>query len=199
MKNFIGGLFKDRKGAELALQALKENGFENESINMLECTHENKAVVLEKNPSGQSIGIAAAIGAVVVGGLGAILGLLVGMGWIHIPTLEPAGGATVPFEITGPFIFSSVVSGIMLGGITGIILGVATRLLMGKYRKIDTSRGIKQGDIMLAVQADDIRKETKARLTMKEYGAVKFEEFRNMWDAEIWSVFDEKKNLPQTR
>ena len=45
---------------------------------------------------------------------------------------------------------------------------------------------------MVAVQTDDIRRETKARLTMKEYGAVKFEEFRNMWDTEVWSVFEEK-------
>jgi hypothetical protein len=195
MKNFIGGLFKDRKGAELALQALKENGFENESINLLECTHETKAVVI-KNPSGQSIAVAALIGGFVLGGLGAILGLLAGMGVIHIPTLEPAGGATVPFQITGELIFSSVVSGLLLGGVTGIILGVATRFWLMKYRKVDTHKGIKPGDLMVAVQTDDIRKETKAKLTMKEYGAVKFEEFRNMWDTEIWSVFDEK-NVPQ--
>lgn len=197
MKNFIGGLFKDRVGAELARKALAESGFESESINVLECTHENKGVVV-KNPRIQSIAIAALIGGLLVGGLGAILGLLVGLGWIHIPTLEPSGGATVPFEITGELIFSSVVSGLLLGGVTGVILGVATRLLMAKYRKVDTSHGIKPGDFMVAVEANDIRKETKAKLTMKEYGAVKFEEFRNMWDTDIWSVFEEK-NVPQTR
>jgi hypothetical protein len=31
---------------------------------------------------------------------------------------------------------------------------------------------------------------------MKEYGAVKFEEFRDTWDTEIWSVYDEE--VPQT-
>jgi hypothetical protein len=35
-------------------------------------------------------------------------------------------------------------------------------------------------------------------MTMKEYGAVKFEEFREKWDSDIWSVFDEKQ-MPQTR
>lgn len=194
MKNFIGGLFKDRKGAELALKALKENGFEGKSLNMLECTHENKAVVLEKNPSGQSIAIAAVAGAVLVSAVGAVLGLFTGLGVILLPTVEAVEGATIP--VTGELIFSSVTSGLILGGVTGIILGVAARLLMAKYRKVDTSKGINQGDIMLAVQADDIRKETKARLTMKEYGAVKFEEFRNMWDTEIWSVFDER-NIQQ--
>jgi hypothetical protein len=197
MKNFIGGLFKDRKGAELALKALKENGFENDSINMLECTHETRAVVIN-NPSGQSIAIAAALGGFLLGTLGALLGLLVGLDVIQIPTLEPSGGATVPFEVTGEFIFSSVLSGLILGAVTGIILGVAARFWLMKYRKVDTHKGVRPGDIMLAVQADDIRRETKARLTMKEYGAVKFEEFRNMWDTDIWSVFDEKKNVPQT-
>lgn len=197
MKNFIGGLFKDRKGAELARQALAENGFENESINVLECTHENKAVVV-KNPPIRSIAIAALIGGLLLGGLGGILGLLVGLDRIDIPTLEPSGGATVPFEVTGEFIFSSILSGLILGGVTGIILGVAARLMMAKYRKIDGSHGVKPGDFMVAVQTDDMRKETKAKLTMKEYGAVKFEEFRNMWDTDIWSVFEEK-NVAQPR
>jgi outer membrane lipoprotein SlyB len=197
MKNFIGGLFKDRKGAELAHKALKENGFEDDAINILECTHESKAVVLNENPSIQSIGVGALIGAILLGVVGAGLGLLVGLGVLHIPGLEPSGGATVPFQITGEFIITSLTTGIIFGAITGAILGVATRLLMAKYRKVDTSRGVNQGDFMLAVQADDIRRETKARLTMKEYGAVKFEEFREKWDTDVWSV--SRNDVPQTR
>lgn len=190
-KNFIGGLFREQKGAELALQALKENGFEDTSLNLLECTHENKAVVLEKNPSGQSIAIAAAIGAFLVGGLGAIFGLLTGLGVIPVPGPEAAEGGTIP--VTGQLIASSIMSGILLGGVTGVILGVASRLVMARYRKVDTSHGIQQGDFMVAVQTDDIRRETKAKLTMKEYGAVKFDEFRDTWDTEVWSVFDETR------
>jgi hypothetical protein len=192
MKNFIGGLFKDQKGAELARKALEENGFDNGTLSLLECTHENKAVIV-KNPSGQSIAIAAVVGGILLGILGTLLGLMVGLGLIHIPTLEASGGATVPFQITSEFVFSSVLSGLILGGVTGVILGVAVRFWMNKYRKVDNYKGVREGDFMLAVQADDIRRETKARLTMKEYGAVKFEEFRNMWDTEIWSVFEEKK------
>jgi hypothetical protein len=197
MKSFIGGLFKDRKDAERARQALLENGIEDSSINMLECTHENKAVVLKEEPSIQSIGVGALIGAILVGGLGALLGLLVGLGILHIPGLEPSGGATVPFEITGEFIATSLFTGMIFGGVTGIILGVATRLLMARYRKVNTSKGVDKGDLMIAVEADDIRKETKARLTMKEYGARKFEEFREKWDTEVWSVCQEE--APQTQ
>lgn len=62
---------------------------------------------------------------------------------------------------------------------------------------MDTSNGVKKGDLMVAVEADDIRKETNAKLTMKEHGARKFEEFRDMWDTEIWSV--SKDEVPQIR
>jgi|SRR5215207_1943327 len=196
MKNFIGGFFKNREDAELARKALRESGFDEASLNMLECTHENEAVVLKENPSIQSIGIGALIGALILGGLGALLGLLVGLGIIHIPGLEPAGGATVPFQITGEFILTSLATGLVFGAITGAILGVASRLLMSKYKKVDTSHGVKKGDLMLAIEANDIRRETKARLTMKEYGAIKFDEFRDTWDTEIWSVCQEE--LPQT-
>ena len=188
MRSFIGGLFNDRENAELARKALLENGIEDSSINLLECRREEEAVVVKEKPSAQSIGLAALIGAVVLGGLGGLLGLLVGMGWLHIPSLEPLPGNTLPFQITWQYIATSVFTGLLFGGVTGAILGVATRLWLIGYRKVDTSKGIKKGDMMVAVETYDIRKETKAKLTMKEYGARKFEEFRDMWDTEIWST-----------
>jgi hypothetical protein len=197
MKSFIGGLFKDRKDAELARKALLEKGIEDSSINVLECTHEKTAVILKEQPSLPSIALGALIGGFLVGAVGTILGLLVGVGILHVPGLEPAGGATVPFQITWQFIASSVLTGLIFGVVTGIILGVAVRLLMTRYRKVDTSKGINKGDMMVAVEANDIRKETQAKLTMKEYGARKFEEFRNTWDTEIWSP--SREEMPQTR
>jgi len=195
MKHFIGGLFKNQDSAVLARKALRENGFDTTSINMLESTHENKAVVQKNKPTIQEIGIAALIGAFVGGGIGGTLGLLVGLGVLHVPGFYTSVPAQ-PFQITPEFTFSSLATGLMFGVITGAILGVAVRLLATRYRKVNTSKGIDQGDFMLAVEADDIRKETKARLTMKEYGAIKFEEFREKWDTEIWSVY--KDEAPQT-
>lgn len=197
MKNFIGGLFKDRKDAELARQALVENGIEDSSIQVLECKREDKAVVIKEKPSIQSVGLSALVGAVVIGGLGGLLGLMVGLGWIHLPALEPTSGATLPFQITWEYIATSVFTGLIFGGVTGAILGVAVRFWLNGYRKVDTSQGVMKGDLMVAVEADDIRKETKAKLTMKEYGARKFEEFRDMWDTEIWSVPQDE--VPQAR
>ncbi len=179
MKNFIGGLFKNREDADMARKALRENGFDGSALNLLECTHDRDAVVLRENPRIQSIAVAALLGALVLGGIGGALGLLVGLGIITLPGLEPQGGATLPFEITWQYTIASAITGLIFGGITGAILGVAVRLLMAKYRKVDTGQKADKGDLMLAVEANDSRRETEARSVMKEYGAVKFEEFRD--------------------
>jgi len=191
MKHFIGGLFKNQDSAVLARKALRDNGFDTTAINILESTHDNKAVVQKNKPTIQEIGIAALIGAFVGGGIGGTLGLFVGLGILHVPGFYTSVPAQ-PFQITPEFTFSSLATGLMFGIVTGAILGVAVRLLATRYRKVNTLKGIDQGDFMLAVEADDIRKETKARLTMKEYGAIKFEEFREKWDTEIWSVYKDE-------
>lgn len=196
MKNFIGGLFKNREDADMARKSLRENGFDELSLNLLECTHSKEAVVLEENPRIQSIAVAAVIGALTLGAIGGVLGLLVGLGIITLPSLQPQGGATLPFEITGQYTLTSTFTGLVFGGITGAILGVATRLYMAKYRKVDTAQAASKGDLLLAVETNDMRRETRARSVMKEYGALKFEEFRETWDTEVWSVFDEE--VPQT-
>lgn len=196
MKHFIGGLFKNQDSAALASKALRESGFDNTSINVLECSHENKAVVQKDKPSIQQIGIAALAGGFIGAAIGGTLGLLVGLGILNVPGFYTSV-PTQPFQFTPEFMFSSLATGLIFGVVTGVILGVAARLLATKYRKINTSRGIDRGDFMVAVEADDIRKETKAKLTMKEYGAIKFEEFREMWDTDIWSVY--KDEAPQAR
>ena len=195
MKYFIGGLFKNQDSAVLARKALRENGFDTTSINMLESTHENKAVVQKNKPSIQQIGIAALVGGFIGAAIGGTLGLLVGLGMLRVPGFYTSVPGQ-PFQFTPDFMFASLVTGLMFGILTGVILGVASRLLATKYRKVNTSRGIDRGDFMVAVEADDIRKETRARLTMKEYGAIKFEEFREKRDTDIWSVY--KDDAPQT-
>lgn len=196
MKNYIAGLFDDLKEAELAHKALVENGIDDTSINVLERTPEAKEAVSKREPSIQSIGIGALVGAVLIGGIGTILGLLVGFGVLHIPGLEPEGGATVPFQITWQFIATSVFTGLLFGAVTGIILGAAGRMFLWHYKRHDP-KTMNKDNVMLAVETDDIRKETKAKMTMKEYGANKFEEFRDTWDTGTWSPTEE--NAPQAQ
>ncbi len=195
MKNFIGGLFKSREDAEKARDALRENGLDDNSINMLQCTHDKKAVVLDQNPSIKSIGRSALTGALILGGIGALAGLLVGLGVIHVPSLDPNSSQALPFQITWQFILASLVAGIFLGAWTGAILGAAVRLAMPQYKKVDTPQEASKGDLMVAVQAKDSSLESKVRAILKEYGAFRFEQFRDQWDPEVWSLFD--RETPQ--
>ena len=188
MKNFIGGLFKNREDAERSPDALRENGLTENSINMLECTHEKEAVVLDKNPSIKSIGKSAPSGALIMGGIGAGIVLLVGLGVIHVPSLDPASSQALPFQITWQFILASMAAGAFLGTWTGAILGAAVRLAMPQYRKMDTTQEASNGGLMVAVQANDSGRETKVRSTLKEYGAFRFEQFRDQWDPDVWSL-----------
>jgi hypothetical protein len=192
MKNFIGGLFKNKGNAEMARRALREKGLDDESINMLQCTHDKEAVILEKNPSIKSIGKGALAGAMILGGIGAAIGLLVGLGLIRLPSLEASASQALPFQITWQFILAATLAGTLLGGLTGAILGAATRLAMPHYRKLDTFQQASKGDLLLAVQADSIARINTVKSTMQENGAVSLEEFKEQWDPEIWSVFNEE-------
>ncbi len=192
MKNFIGGLFKNRENAERARSALHEKGLDDGSMNMLQCTHDKEAVLLEKNPSIKSIGKSALAGALILGGIGAAIGFLLGIGVLHLPSLDPSASQALPFQITWQYILAATLAGMLLGGLTGIILGAAIRLAMPQYHKVDTIQQPSKGDLLLAVQANDTARLNQVRSTMKENGAISFEEFSDQWDPEIWSVFDEK-------
>jgi hypothetical protein len=197
MKNFIGGLFKNKGNAELARKALRDKGLDDGSIHMLQCNHEKQAVVLEQNPSIKSIGKGALTGALILGGIGAAIGLLVGLGVIRLPSLEPSASQALPFQITGQFILAATLTGVLLGALTGAILGAATRLAMPQYRKLDTFQQASKGDLLLAVQADSIARINTVKSTMQENGAFRLEEFKDSWDPEIWSVLNEE--TPQVR
>jgi hypothetical protein len=192
MKNFIGGLFKNRQNAERARNALRKKGLDDGSINILQCTHDKEAVILEKNPSIKSIGKGALTGVMILGGIGAAIGLLVGWGVIRLPSLEPSASQALPFQITWQFILAATLGGLLLGALTGAILGAATRLAMPQYRKLDTFQQASKGDLLLAVQADSIARINTVKSTMQENGAVSLDEFKDHWDPEIWSVFDEE-------
>jgi hypothetical protein len=192
MKNFIGGLFKTRENTERARQALQTKGFDAASMLVLRYTYNDEERVegTKEEPSFTSIGRNALRGALVLGAIGGILGLLVGLGVIQVPSLEPAGGQTLPFEITWQFVLSSLAAGLILGGITGVILGAVWRLFTGYEKNVRTRPQTRRGDLMLAVPADDERRASEARSTMQEHGAYAFDEFHENWDRTVWSLLE---------
>lgn len=130
----------------------------------------------------------------ILGGVGAAIGLLVGLGVIDVPSLDASSSQALPFQITWQFILAAALAGMLLGGLTGAILGAATRLAMPQYHKVDITHQPTKGDLLLAVQADDSARANQVKSMLKEYGALHFEEFTDKWDAEIWSVLDEKSS-----
>jgi hypothetical protein len=176
----------------MARKALREKGLDDGSINLLQCTHDKEAVILEKNPSIKSIGKSALTGAMILGGIGAVSGLLVGFGVIRVPSLEPSASQALPFQITWQFILAATLGGLLLGAWTGAILGAAARLAMPRYRRLDTFQQADKGDLLLAVQADSIARINTVKSTMQENGAVSLQEFKDHWDPEIWSVLNEE-------
>ena len=113
------------------------------------------------------------------------------MNVIHIPSLDPSVAQALMFQITWQYILPSIATGLIFGGTTGAILGAATRLAMPKYRKVDTSQPASKGDVMLATGRRHCQV-NKVKPTMKQYGAVCFEEFKDQWDPEVWSIFTEE-------
>lgn len=183
MKTSIGGLFKKRKQAEHADKALQEAGFKSDEITMW--VHKKKVPLnYEHRVSAQELGISAAIGAVVVGIIAAIVGLLIARGVITIPGFNPDLTRGPYLEIITFALF------LVQGGITGAILGAAIRLFTSRENAKITPTGIKRGGVLLVVNADDTQKEITERV-MRESGALDVENLTEKWDANVWEGFKE--------
>lgn len=183
MKTSIGGLFKKRKQAEHADKALQEAGFKSDEITMW--VHKKKVPLnYEHRVSAQELGISAAIGAVVVGIIAAIVGLLIARGVITIPGFNPDLTRGPYLEIITFALF------LVQGGITGAILGAAIRLFTSRQNAKITPTGIQRGGVLLVVHADDPQKEIAKRV-MHENGALDSENLTEKWEPNVWEDFKE--------
>jgi hypothetical protein len=183
MKNSIGGLFKKRKQADRAYEALQKAGFKSEGISVW--VHKKKMPLnYEHRVSAQELGMSAAIGAVVLGIITAFMGWLIARGAIVIPGFNP--------DLTGDPYLEMVAFALFLaqGAITGAILGVAIRLLTSRENAKITPTGIKRGGILLVVNADDTQKEIAERV-LKESDSLDVENLTEKWDSKVWDGFKE--------
>jgi len=71
-------------------------------------------------------------------------------------------------------------------------VGAAIRLAKAPYKKVNTTQDVNKCDLMVAVHANDTLKESQIRSIMQEHGAIRFEEFQENWDPQIWSVLEEE-------
>src|SRR5919197_2833169 len=157
MKNLIGGLFETQEMANQAYQALQESGFTREQINVLVQKPRNRTI-RSMNVKIQDIAKNAILGGFVIGAIGGFIGWLVGVGIIVLPGFEPAAANPNPF-----YTANSIASGLILGGLTGIILGVVYKLLRSQEKAEVVTRKIKQGGVLVTVNAGNSQSESRAR------------------------------------
>jgi len=181
MKNSIGGLFKMRKQADRAYEALQKAGFKREGISVW--VHKKRIPLnYEHRVSAQELGISAAIGAAILGTIAAFTGWLIARGAIVIPGFNPDLTRGPYLELIAFALF------LVQGAITGAILGVAIRLLTSRENAKITPTGIKRGGVLVVVNAEGDQKET-ARQVMKEAGALDSEDLTEKWDSNVWDGF----------
>ncbi|PYV93266.1 MAG: DUF3341 domain-containing protein [Acidobacteria bacterium] len=156
----VFGIYRDRIGAENAVNALRDAGFRNTDISALLPDNEGtKDFAHEKNtkaPEGTATG--AGTGALLGGGLG----WLAGIGALAIPGLGP-------FIAAGPIMATLAGAGVggALGGVTGALIGMG----IPEYEAKRYEGRVKEGGILLSVHSDNSDWTRKAKGILESTGA----------------------------
>ena len=196
MTNLIGGLFETQENANLAYEALQRSGFPEDDIRMFIHKPRNK-VIRSMQVNVQDIAQYVILGALILGLVGALIGFLVGSGTISLPYLEPGSAPRGPL-----FVFTSVVWGLIGGGLTGAILGAAARLWRSSEKAELMTREIEKRGVIVTVHAggDGMKSEGSVRRIMEEHHAVKIGNPHQQWDMKDWvSPNENQPSLANTR
>jgi hypothetical protein len=157
----IFGIFTNRQGVEVAVEALRDAGFRGSDISIL--APENLGDIRDigtnkttKAPEGATAG--GSSGAV----LGGVLGWLVGIGALAIPGVGP-------FLAAGPIMaaLAGVGVGAAVGGITGALVGFGVPEFEAK--RYETR--LHKGGILLSVHADNSDWISRAKAILEKSGA----------------------------
>ena len=159
----VFGIYRDRIGAENAVNALRDAGFRNTDISALLPDNEGtKDFAHEKNtkaPEGTATG--AGTGALLGGGLG----WLAGIGALAIPGLGP-------FIAAGPIM--GTLAGLGVGGAVGEPGGQVSIQLDRRIPEYEAKRyegRVKEGGILLSVHSDNSDWTRKAKGILESTGA----------------------------
>jgi hypothetical protein len=194
LRNLIGGLFETQENANRAYQALQSSGFPSEDISMFVHKPRNRTA-RAANVSIQDIAKNAFFGGLLIGIIGGFVGFLLGNGSLVLPGFEPAAASPNP-----AFLASSIMAGLVIGGLTGVILGVAFKPLRSQEKAEVMTRKIKQEGVLVTVHFSDAQSEAKARKVMKENEAMEVGNPSEKWDLNAWiSPNENHPSLANTR
>lgn len=180
MKNLIGGLFETQEQANQAYEALETSGFASETISMFVHRPRNKTMRATEVRI-QDIAKNAIVGGLILGTLGGLIGFMVGTGAFSLPYLEPGSAPRDPL-----FVFTSVLWGLITGGLTGVILGVASRLLRAQEKAEVMTRQIDKNGVLVTVNVPDSNTEIRAQRILEQHRALEIGKPHEKWDMNVW-------------
>jgi len=159
-KTAVFGIYSSVAQAELAVDALVNEGFSNSDVSVLMSDRQgSKDFAHEKNtkaPEGTTTGVAAG------GAIGGTLGLLAGIGALAIPGVGPLIAA-------GPIM--GALAGLGVGGAVGGIVGALVGMGIPEYEAKRYEGRIKEGGVLLSVHCDTSDQIDRAKAILKRTGA----------------------------
>jgi Heat induced stress protein YflT domain/Alternative complex III, ActD subunit len=156
----VFGIYRDRPGAEEAVDTLRAAGFRSTDVAVLfQDNQGSKDLAHEKNTKAPE---GAAAGGIAGGITGGVLGWLTGIGALAIPGLGPVIAA-------GPIV--AALAGVGAVGAVGGIIGGLAGLGVPEYEAKRYEGRIKQGGILLSVHCDTPDWVQRARQLLQQTGA----------------------------
>jgi hypothetical protein len=146
-KVFLTGAFSDLESAEKAYKHLRDRGYTDDEINIIMSEDSMKRYFNDDRNKDSKFGNKAKEGAGTGAAVGGILGAAAGIiAAIGTSVLIPGLGVV----IAGPI--AAGLAGAGAGGITGGVVGALVGLGIPKERATKYEEGIKEGEIVLAVE-----------------------------------------------
>ena len=156
----VTGLFKNRVAAEAAVDALLKRGYTRDEISVLmsDATRSKEFAVQARTHAADGAGIGGALGTAV----GAVLATIVAVGsTIFLPGIN--------LFIAGPI--AAALAGAGAGAVTGGVIGALIGAGIPEYRAKVYEAGLREGGILIGVEARDGEEIDKLEQLMEDIGA----------------------------
>src|SRR5580765_3880895 len=156
----VFGIYRDRRHAEEAVDALRASGFRNSDVSVLlpdnvgtkDFAHEKNTKMPEGTAAGATSG----------GVIGGALGWLAGIGALAIPGVGP-------FIAAGPLM--GALAGVGVGGAVGGLVGALVGMGIPEYEAKRYEGRIRNGGVLLSVHCDTSEEIARAKDVLKRTAA----------------------------
>ncbi len=156
----VTGLFKNRVAAEAAVDAVLKRGYTRDEISVLmsDATRNKEFALQARTHAADGAGIGGAVG----GALGAVLAAIVAVGsTIILPGIN--------LIIAGPV--AAALAGAGAGAATGGVIGALIGAGIPEYRAKVYETGLREGGILLGVEAKSDEEVEKLEQLLEDIGA----------------------------